>query len=1106
MKIYFDQYQRYKNAELAVNDLRREGERFRILEVGANEHKNLEKFLPNDEIMYMDIHLSEEKLQDRQYILGDATDMSFPDGSFDIIIALDVYEHIPKERRKNFIREINRVSKIGFVISAPFADENGEIRRTEERMNEAFKTLYGEPYPWLREHIENGLPNFDETITFLACENTGYETFSHGDLQLWEQMMYMQIAAGYDPNLISYFTSVSEYYNEMLFSTDYCPKGYRRFIVGDKEKRGLKFPRNYLDNTVNVEYLSDMFSFLLNNIKLNQIQKRLAEEECRKFEHYTQIYFNDGGGFKEEKSKKKTIDGGKIIFDYQFMNKSRYIALRVDPVNCPAIVKLNELAVVDRNMKKKVYTEDEILQNSADFYHLYGEYYVSNSTDPQIYLEYWGDAHVLSVDMDVLPVDAKVADYIGLIGRNFDLTCQKYNKGIKEQQIKHDKEIQDRQTIYDEKIKVKQAELISAEREIGEIRRHLETSEVKAAQYRTMYEAVLKSMCWRMTAPVRFVGDVFSQNLIRRAIQCVKDNGLSYTINLYKTGGYDKAPTAVGEAKQELENLRGFEVSKAEREEVEKYKSDENIVFSVLVPLYNTPENFLKDMIESVQNQVYEKWELCLADGSDEKHPEVEKICKEYARKDERICYKKLEQNLGIAGNTNKCLEMATGDYIGLFDHDDILHPMALAKVMMRIAETDADMIYTDENSFHNHYSDAFLPHYKPDYSPDTLRSYNYICHFTVFSRKLFEKTGYFDSQFDGSQDYDYILRLTENAKKIEHIPEILYYWRAHSNSVASDLQAKPYTIEAAKGALRNHLNRLGLRGTVTDSSVLSTYKIDYEILGEPKISILIPNKDHIEDLETCINSILKKSTYANYEIIIIENNSERDSTFAYYDFLKKHEKIRIAYWKHEFNYSAINNFGEQQAMGDYILLLNNDVEIITPNWMEEMLMFAQRKDVGAVGAMLYYPDDTIQHAGVIYGLGGVAGHSHKYFKRGEVGYAYRLTIAQNLSCVTAACLLIKKSIYEEVGGLEERFRVAFNDIDFCMKVRKAGYLNVFTPYAELYHYESKSRGVEDTEEKIKRFQGEINLFRSRWEEELEMGDPYYNKNLTLDREDFSFK
>ena len=619
------------------------------------------------------------------------------------------------------------------------------------------------------------------------------------------------------------------------------------------------------------------------------------------------------------------------------------------------------------------------------------------------------------------------------------------------------------------------------------------------------YETISNAFFWRVTKPARAVLDATkslarkNENvyLLLRSIKDTLKGGFGYARE--KRNAYFIEKNRI----QATSNI----VSEEELERQRSVKFDRSITFSILVPLYNTPIEFLTQMIRSVQNQTYGKWELCLADGSDAEHGEVRKYCADAARADKRIKYKKLRENKGISENTNECLRMSTGEYIVLFDHDDLLHPSALYENMKVICAEGADFIYSDENTFHVDPSDAYCPHFKPDYAPDTLRSYNYICHLTVFQRGLLEKAGGgFRKQFDGSQDYDMVLRLTEQAQHIAHIPKILYYWRGHEGSVASNISAKAYTVDAAKAALTEHLKRIGLKGKVLDSSVPSTYRIQYDIDGTPLISIVIPNMDHISDLKKCIDSITEKSTWHNWEIIIVENNSRNAETFEYYRSLEGRPEIRVVTWKGPFNFSGICNYGARAAKGDYILLLNNDIEVITPGWLEQMLMFAQRSDVGAVGAMLYYPDETIQHAGVIVGLGGVAGHSHKYFPRGHVGYSYRLTLAQNLSAVTAACCLIPRRVWEQINGLDESFEVAFNDVDMCLRIRKAGYLIVWTPYAELYHYESKSRGQEDTPDKKQRFQGEIDRMQERWHDVFMTGDPYYNPNLTLDREDFSFR
>lgn len=539
------------------------------------------------------------------------------------------------------------------------------------------------------------------------------------------------------------------------------------------------------------------------------------------------------------------------------------------------------------------------------------------------------------------------------------------------------------------------------------------------------------------------------------------------------------------------------------------------VKISILVPLFNTPENFLREMLDSVLNQTYENWELCLADGSDDAHKSVGEICQEYAKADGRgrIIYRKLARNEGISGNTNECLKMATGEYVGLFDHDDILHPSALYEYVKAVNEQDADYIYCDETTFKSGDINKMLTmHFKPDYAVDNLRANNYICHFSVFDRKLLDGTELFRTRFDGSQDHDMILRLTDRAKNVVHVPKLLYYWRSHEGSVASGIDAKPYVVEAARGAVADHLRRHGFTHfQITSTRAFETiFKIRYQIVGNPKISIVIANRDHTEDLKRCITSIMEKSTYENYEIIVVENGSRTQEIFDYYETLKAFSNVQVAVYesKGSFNYSAVNNFGAAKAQGDYILLLNNDTQVITVNWMEELLMYAQRKDVGAVGGKLYYGNKTIQHAGVVLGLGAhrTAGHSHYGQHRENLGYMGRLCYAQNVSAVTGACLLVKKSLFEKAAGLDESFAISLNDVDFCLKLRGMGLVNVFTPFAELYHFESVSRGLDTEGEKARRYNEESARFREKWKEVLEKGDPYYNPNFSLDRSDFALK
>ena len=530
-------------------------------------------------------------------------------------------------------------------------------------------------------------------------------------------------------------------------------------------------------------------------------------------------------------------------------------------------------------------------------------------------------------------------------------------------------------------------------------------------------------------------------------------------------------------------------------------------VFSIAVPVFRTPAKFLCEMIESVRSQSFPFWELCLA-NADPEDREVAEILERYCREDRRIRVKNLKENKGISENTNAALAMARGEFVGLLDHDDLLAPDALYEMAARLEKDEGiDVFYTDEDKVTTDLSEHFQPHLKPDFNLDLLRSNNYICHFFVVRREIAERIGGFRPEFNGAQDYDFIFRCTEQAEKIVHIPRILYHWRVHSASTADNPASKMYAYEAGKRAIEGNLERSGVRGVVSLRQDYGFYDVHYPVEGEPLVSILIPNKDQKETLMHCIHSVLETSTWKNLEILIIENNSEREETFACYRELEKDPRIRIlTYPGKTFNYSAINNFGVQQAKGEYLLFLNNDIEVITPDWIEQMLGNCQRPEVGIVGAKLYYPDNTIQHAGIIIGIGGIAGHAFLGLARAKSGYLHKASLQMDYSAVTAACMMMKAEAFRKAGGFEEKLTVAFNDVDLCLRTVEQGWLVVYDPHVEMYHYESKSRGAEDSEEKLRRFQQEIEFMRTRWIRLLKDGDPNYNPNLTLSKWNYSLR
>lgn len=531
--------------------------------------------------------------------------------------------------------------------------------------------------------------------------------------------------------------------------------------------------------------------------------------------------------------------------------------------------------------------------------------------------------------------------------------------------------------------------------------------------------------------------------------------------------------------------------------------------FSVVVPLYKTKPAYLREMIDSVCAQTYANWELCMAlalsgDGDEA----LTAILDKYAAKDSRIRYTVLPENEGISGNTNAALAMATGDYIVLADHDDIVPANALYEFASAICkDASIDMLYSDEDKVDMDGKKYFEPHFKPDFNIDLLCSVNYICHLLAVRRDVAERAGSFRTEFDGAQDLDFILRCSECAKHIYHVPKILYHWRCHMDSTAANPESKLYAFEAGRRAVEEHYERLGIPARVENAQFYGMYRTIYEWKEEPLVSIIIPNKDHAEDLAKCVDSIYEKSDYRNFEFVIVENNSTEQETFDYYKKLEaEHENVHVVYYEGSFNYSKINNFGAAAANGEYFLLLNNDTELIDGSAIRELLGYCMREDVGIVGAKLLYEDDTIQHAGIVVGFGGTAGHTFIGKSRYDTGYFGRILCAQDYTAVTAACMMTKRSVFEEVGGMTEELAVAFNDVDYCFKVRGTGKLVVYNPYAELHHYESKSRGYEDSPGKVERFNGEVEILLSRWRELIEGGDPCYNPNLTLDNSDFSLR
>ncbi|MGI6110203.1 MAG: glycosyltransferase family 2 protein [Eubacteriaceae bacterium] len=531
----------------------------------------------------------------------------------------------------------------------------------------------------------------------------------------------------------------------------------------------------------------------------------------------------------------------------------------------------------------------------------------------------------------------------------------------------------------------------------------------------------------------------------------------------------------------------------------------EKPLISLAVPVYNVKPEYLKKLVESVENQQYQNWELCLADDCSTDRSLI-RYMESLPESDSRIKVDFRKENGHICRASNIALDMASGEFVGLLDHDDELAPNALYEVVSLLNEQPGlDLIYSDEDKIDAR-GKRSKPYFKSDYAPDSLLAGNYICHFSVFRKELLDQIGGFRPGYEGAQDHDLILRAVEQTDRIAHIPKILYHWRMLPESTAAQASAKNYAYDSGIKAVSDALERRGTPGTVTPGKFPGIYDVAYDIVGNPKVSVIVPTRDNPEVLKRCIDSVCQKTDYSNYEIVIADNGSVNPETMQVFkDLQESYPQVKVVRIDIPFNYSRINNLAVQHATGEYLLFLNDDTEVVAPEWMRSMLGFAQHDYTGAVGAKLLYPDDTIQHAGVVLGIGGIAGHIHYHYPKDDPGYFSKLAAVTNYSCVTAACLMLDRKKFEQVGGFDENIAVAFNDVDLCCALTDAGYYGVYDPAAVLYHHESVSRGYETTRAKKNRMMSEMRKVVSKWGPLLD-NDPMYNPNLSLGHADFRIK
>ena len=994
--------------------------KIRVLDVGGR-NGGMELFLDNeDELVLIDIREGDEP----NLIVGDATDMHmFQDNAFDIVTSGDVFEHIPIKKREQFMKECLRVSKDLVVLAAPFNDT--AVLKEEKEVGEFFESLVGHRHEWLKEHLENGLPDKTLVKDFIKNKGLFFKEFFSNDLENWQLAQLFIFYAynfGMPKGLVENFYAT---YNGAIRQCEDPSIDFYRSIFFITKKRSIDFNFSYEFEPNKKSELRQMAFELISKHSIEQIKQK--ETHIQNLDKL----------LGAQKGQIQTLE-------QSVTQKETHI----------------------QNLQGTLLEKDQVIQKLL----------ISISKKNE------------NVERLIKSVEASFAK-----NKELKIVFFRGEYGLREMAIK---------------IENLAENVNRLKRSLKQKEQHIRNTEpawreLQLAQKSFLYRLSLlgrRFAGWRASARKRV--NIFFK-AIPFGLEVLFREGPSAflrKLKLYIQG--DLPHTSINNDYQRyLQKIKFFNppFSKIKKTIGSLHYQPK---ISIIIPVYNVKQEWLNKCIGSVRSQFYQKWELCLYDDAST-NKETIKCLEVWQEKDPRIKVKFGTKNQHISGASNDALKMATGDFIGLLDNDDEITPDALYEVVKALNKNkDLDFIYSDEDKLD---MDGNLcdPHFKSDFNLDLLLGHNYICHFTVIRKSIGDRVGWFRKGYEGSQDYDLFLRIIEKTQKIYHIPKVLYHWRKIPGSTAAEYSEKSYCYKTSLKALTDYMHRNKILGEVKKGITPNTFRVERTVIEKKLISIIVPFKDRPELMEQLLKSI-KQTTYKNYELLLISNNSSEKKVFEVIKKYKKYdERIHLFEYNVPFNYSEINNWAVKKAKGEYILLLNNDIEVIEQDWLREMVSHIQRKEVGAVGAKLLYPNDKIQHAGIIMGIGGVAGHSHKYLPDPRYGYFSRPHLIQDLSGCTAACLLTRRDVYEKVGRLNENeLKIAFNDVDFCLKIRKAGYLIVYTPYAKLYHHESISRGSEDTPEKKKRFERECGYMYQTWGETLKK-DPYYNPNLTLEHEDF---
>lgn len=994
-----DLYSRNTTIAFIAQKLLPSRSKLRVLDVGGYEGR-LSAFFPEEANCTILDKRPRPEGETCEYIEGDAQKIPFSDRAFDLVVASDMLEHVDKPFRAPIIREMLRVSKNYVIIGVPCKSEL--LEKAEQYVCEQFQSITGSEHPFLKEHSEYGLPQEERIEEILQKEGVNYATIKEGNLMNWYiQQLYAAVQHG--ENMEDKKYAFYRYFNEHLHELgNLRAPTYRTIFVLAKEGA---LPEA--------------------EIKEELEQKNLWRPE--RFMEVLEKAFSDLHGIiKQNKGDEQKLEHLRQDFVAQLAERDQIIKTGEG-----RLAKARETLHVYRNTLQEVRIFLQEKEKTINF------------------------------------LKNILAEKDGLV-THLEQKKQEAQREIEQQkkfihQLDSELKQKDREI---EKVReqgVKNERLVEEQRqELNEAKANIEALQRDLNSHKHALRGVLNSRAWKLV----MVYSAIKTTLWTKPVGALR-KGWDILTHLGPKVFWQRLvrkikrqpPPAQDAYERYVESHPyGRKARKIAEQVMAKFQYQP--VISIIMPSYNVDGQWLRKAIESVSNQWYKRWELCICDDAST-DPRMKEMLDEYAKQDLRIKVTYRAENGGIVKASNSALELATGTYVAFLDNDDELTPDALYEVVKALQSERYDFLYSDEDKLDLE-GNRCEPFFKPDWSPDLLLSHNYICHFSVYNRAMVDELGGLREGFDGSQDYDLVLRFTEKTDKIYHIPKILYHWRKIPGSTAAEVNAKPYVFEAAKKALADAAERRRIKADVTDGQWTGSYRLRRKIEGEPRVSIIIPFKDKVEVLKPCVESILKKSSWTNYEILLVDNQSEKAETANYLKTLEGHEKIRQLIYNQPFNFSAINNFAVEQATGAYLILLNNDTEVITSDWIESMLEHAQRPEVGAVGAKLLFPNDQVQHAGVLVGIGGIANHAFLKSNSQEHGYFGQKNVIKNYSSVTGACMMVRKNLYQQMNGLDaDNLSISFNDVDFCLRLRQKGKLIVYTPYAQLYHYESLTRGYD---------------------------------------------